>query len=103
MENSDEECEAEGVLHGKTINSVSNTLSDEDWDGSDETISPGSAHAVGLGINADRIGNVVGDMAIPGAAERERADEMGGCPFSGLMVVEAQHSMPRESSNAEAK
>ena len=91
MENSHEEREPEGVLHGRIVN---NTLSDEDWDGSDETISPGSVHAVGLGITADGIGKVAGDTAIPGVAEREGADEMGGCPFSGLMGVEAPHSMP---------
>ncbi|RPB22016.1 hypothetical protein L211DRAFT_858211 [Terfezia boudieri ATCC MYA-4762] len=85
MEDFAEKFEPEGVLHGKTVN---NTVSDEDLDGSDETISPGS---VGLGITADRIEKDVGDTTIPKAAERERADEMGGCPFSRLVGIGAPH------------
>ncbi|KAF8416712.1 Protoglobin-domain-containing protein [Tirmania nivea] len=100
MNNSDEECEPEGVLHGKMVN---NTLSDEDWDESDETNSPRSLHAVGLGITADGKGKAVGDTAIARAVERERVDEMGGCPFSGLMGVEAPHPIPVGSPKVDAK
>ena len=81
MNNSYEEREPEGFLHGRAVNI------DEDWDGSDETISPGS---VGLGV-----GKVVGDT--------ERVDEMGGCPFSGSVGGEAPHPMPVGSPNVEAK
>lgn len=100
MDNSDEELEPEGVLHGRMVN---NTLSDEDGGGSDATISPGSVHDVGLEITTDWTRKVVGGTIISKVVERGKADEMGGCPFSGLVGVEAPHPMQVGSSKVEAK